>query len=566
METKKAGIQRKLLKSFVTVAILASIAGIASAVLLKLVDTQYSEAIIKYGFIQGDIGKALSCFGRVDGNIHDAVSYQIQEDIATAQNNVEKYSADMPGYLDAIEKNLSEEEVKDKLDVIRDAWEEYKAIAITLMTEGNTTDASKTQAVQVRLVSELDPLYVLILDNLNSLMDTKVTEGNEISGNLTLLGLIALAGVTILVFAAFCVSIRMGISISRGIANPLKACAERLLLLSNGNLTDPVPEIKSQDEIGQLADATKVIVNALTSIIVDEEYVLAEMAAGNFNVDTKMEAIYIGDFKPLLVSIRSIIEQLNDTLGKIRESSGQVALASGQMAEGAQTLAEGASDQASSIEELLATVTEVTEKVTANAQNAIKASRQAQEVGEEAQVSNRQMGEMTDAMERISETSKQIAAIINTIDSIASQTNLLSLNAAIEAARAGEAGKGFAVVADEIRELANQSSDAASNTRTLISASIAEVQSGSQIAERTAHALNSVTEGIRNIVEIAQSVGEASNQQAASMQQIDAGIEQINSVIQSNSATAEESSATSEEMSAQAENLNGLISQFKLRK
>ena len=146
------------------------------------------------------------------------------------------------------------------------------------------------------------------------------------------------------------------------------------------------------------------------------------------------------------------------------------------------------------------------------------------------------MSVMVEAMNRISETSEKIGSVITEIEDIASQTNLLSLNASIEAARAGEAGKGFAVVADQIRTLAEQSAKSAVNTRELIEESIREIEVGNKAAERTEKVLVEVVEAIHQLADI----------------------------IQSNSATAEETSATSEELSAQATSMDEIVARFSL--
>ena len=168
-------------------------------------------------------------------------------------------------------------------------------------------------------------------------------------------------------------------------------------------------------------------------------------------------------------------------------------------------------------------------------------------------------------MERINATSKEIANIIAEIEDIASQTNLLSLNASIEAARAGEAGKGFAVVADQIGKLASDSADSAVNTKRLIENSINEIQLGNEITAKTTTAIESVISGIKELAESTKEISELSEVQADSMRQLELGVEQISEVIQNNSAAAQETSATSQELSAQSDSLEDLVGQFQLK-
>lgn len=354
---------------------------------------------------------------------------------------------------------------------------------------------------------------------------------------------------------------RIGISLGE----PINKCADRLRLLADGDLETPLPAIKTENETMILAESTRIIVERMNQIIGDMAYLLEEMAGGNFAVKSKIgEAAYVGAFKDLLISIRTLNGDLRTTLREIYEASKQVEAGASQMAESAQSLAEGATDQAGSVEELLATVSEVVGHVTENTKATDNAHERTNEVAKEAKISQDRMHDLTAAMNRIEETSNEISNIIENIEDIASQTNLLSLNAAIEAARAGEAGKGFAVVADQIRKLAEQSAQSAIDTRKLIEASISEVDNGGVITKDTAEYLDRVMEGLDEILSAVGDVRQASDRQAAAMQEIEIGVSQISSVVENNSAAAQETSATSEELSAQSESLNSLVDQFKL--
>ena len=164
--------------------------------------------------------------------------------------------------------------------------------------------------------------------------------------------------------------------------------------------------------------------------------------------------------------------------------------------------------------------------------------QQAKQYAGEADQSKNQMQSMIDTMSRINESSNKIGNIITDIENIASQTNLLSLNASIEAARAGEAGRGFAVVAEQIRQLAEQSTQSAVDTRELIEASLKEIEEGNQAVERVSTSLEEVIDGIKQIAETSKRLSDNSKDQAEAMKQAEEGVNQISEVVQSNSATA----------------------------
>lgn len=368
----------------------------------------------------------------------------------------------------------------------------------------------------------------------------------------------------LIVLISIVVAVFMVRRLADNIGTPIYQCAERLSALAKGDLHSEVPPISSQDETLILANATQDIVTDMKKIIGDVDYILGEMSDNNFGVHSKARESYIGDFKGILEAVRKIKYSLTDTINHIKESSEQVGLGSTQLADGAQSLAEGATDQAASVQELLATVNDVAEQVQRNTEHALSMNKKTMEIGEQANASSAYINEMTKAMGKISEASMQISNIIQTIEEIADQTNLLSLNASIEAARAGEAGRGFAVVAGEIGHLANQCTDAVEDTRKLIQAALSEVESGNRIADEMANVLQGVIEGMDEIVKAVEAVTENSNEQNVSMQQVNDAIEIISEVVQTNSAAAEQTSATSQELSAQATELNDMIDKFQL--
>lgn len=361
----------------------------------------------------------------------------------------------------------------------------------------------------------------------------------------------AIAAITALIFA-------------NKIANPIVYCSERIVKLSEGDLTSDVPVVSSRDETKKLADATYTVVTELNNIFKDIERILEEISNGNLAVNSREnQQYYVGDYKQLVEYIELIKDRLSDTMYQINTAGEQVSAGSEQVSFGAQSLSQGATEQASSIEELAATIELIADQIKENASQAEAASHKTNAAGSEMQDAISRMNDLVSAMNDISRSSDETKKIIKTIEDIAFQTNILSLNAAVEAARAGAAGKGFAVVADEVRNLAGKSAEAAQNTTALIESTVATIQKGTSLVGEVADKMAAVSVAAGAVADINEKISEASRDTADSITQITVGVEQISEVVQSNSATAEESAAASEELSGQANMLKDLISQFK---
>lgn len=552
-------IQKRLILCFVIVVIMASISGALGVILLIRSDQNYSNALIENGFSQGEIGAFNTYLNKGGAVVRDIIVLTEEADIQASLKEMEEIQANTTEAFEALKVNCQTpkeleyiKEIEQKLPQYRKLREEVAALGL----------ANQNEEALALFRNEARPILNEIMNAADGLKELNVTLGNEVSSALTAQSNITVIIILSVIALTVFVSIIFAVKIAKSFSEPILKVRDASMQLAQGKL-DIQMEIDTTDEIGEMANSFAAAAAMMKGIIQDASRCLSEIAANNFDVSTKAD--FKGDFRDIRVALETIVESLSQTMRQINEASSQVALGAVQMSESAQSLAEGATDQAGAVEELTATIENVTAQTQTSAENAIKSYEQAKEYEQEAEIGNEEMKQLILAMENISETSKKIENIIAEIEDIASQTNLLSLNASIEAARAGEAGRGFAVVADQIGKLASDSARSAVNTRGLIGSAINEVETGNQITLKTSEALEKVIAGIKTLAEDSKKSSEMSSMQAEAMRQVEQGVEQISTVIQTNSAAAQETSATSEELSAQSENLKALVEQFTLK-
>ncbi len=336
-----------------------------------------------------------------------------------------------------------------------------------------------------------------------------------------------------------------------------------LVAIAQGDLSKKVERTKRKDEIGILQNAAASLSVTLSDIIGVSNYALQQIAEYNL-VFEKMKS-YPGEFNTLAESVNSIQEMLRNLIMSVQQSSSEVASGSRQLENAAEMLSQGTASQAEAIQGIVTDVENITERINSNSKNGTVINQRLVNLDTEIQSSNNQMTELVHAIRDIEEMSADILRIVETIDGIAFQTHILSLNASVEAARAGENGKGFVVVAEEVGKLANLSTESSTQTAELLEACIRAVNIAKEKSECTFQSLKSIVSDSAEISTAFEEISRDTLEQANSSNEIRMKVNKISDVVQSNMATAEETASSTEELSGQAVSLSNLIKQFRVR-
>ena len=488
-----------------------------------------------------------------------AVMNSCEEEIKKLESQIQDTDAKLEAIMSA---NSKAQKGQDDYEVANAAWKKYRGASdeiLQLSREGKQQEASKLMTGEVyEDYKSFSKKLTILRDKFQVELDQAKTMANVCT--VIIFIVIVAAGLAIAV-----VTTMIGKIITNSITEPVKQIDAAVASLRKGELSNvEMLTYESEDELGDTIRNLKEAMGILADYVSEISVEVKAIAQGDLTRNGDDITDFLGDFSELKTSLLYILKRFNSTLTEISNLAEQVSSNSSEVENASKSLADGATEQAGVIEELNATIDTVVDLAADTAKETQSASARVKASADKANEEKEKMNDLLMEMEHITEISKEIGNIITDIEDIASQTNLLSLNASIEAARAGEAGKGFAVVADQIGKLAADSAKSAVNTRDLIDKTLVEIEKGNTITRTTADAFNQIIADMESFAELAENTMEKANSQAESLEQIGQGIEQLSGVVQGNAASSEENTAISINLAEGAAKMHDRVNIFKL--
>ena len=488
-----------------------------------------------------------------------AVMNSCEEEIKKLESQIQDTDAKLDAIMSA---NSKAQKGQADYEAASKGWEKYRAASdeiLKLSREGKQREASRL------MIGEVYEEYKVFTEKLTILRDEFQAELDRAKTMANVCTVIIFIVIVAAGLAIAVVTTLIGRIITNSITEPVEQIEAAVASLRKGELSNvEMLTYESEDEFGDTIRNLKEAMGILADYVSEISVEVKAIAQGDLTRNGDDITDFLGDFSELKTSLLYILKRFNSTLTEISNLAEQVSSNSSEVENASKSLADGATEQAGVIEELNATIDTVVNLAADTAKETQSASARVKASANKANEEKEKMNDLLMEMGHITEISKEIGNIITDIEDIASQTNLLSLNASIEAARAGEAGKGFAVVADQIGKLAADSAKSAVNTRDLIDKTLVEIEKGNTITRTTADAFNQIIADMESFAELAENTMEKANSQAESLEQIGQGIEQLSGVVQGNAASSEENTAISINLAEGAAKMHDRVNIFKL--
>lgn len=481
----------------------------------------------------------------------------------------------------------------EELAAVETAWGVFKGEALDLMRMAERADTLDDAQRDVGSRARLSDIRA----SLESILETE--QGELVARQEERTEAFAAAQTGLLAGGALAlgISVLMGWLLSRMIASPVVAMTEAMRRLSEGDKTIDIPAVGRGDELGQMASAVQAFKDAAIALDNanaesarmeaaaaeerrkneearaaaerEQTMVVDALALGldklaHGNLTHRVTDRFAGKYEKLKDDFNLAIERLQEAMKVIASNAQGMKSGAGEVSTAADDLSRRTEQQAATLEETAAALDQITATVRRTAESANAANGAVATARDDAERSGAVVRDAVSAMSEIESSSRQISQIIGVIDEIAFQTNLLALNAGVEAARAGEAGRGFAVVAQEVRALAQRSSEAAKEIKTLISASSQQVETGVDLVNRTGVSLQGIVTKVAEINALVSEIASSAQEQSTGLSQVNTAVNQMDQVTQQNAAMVEQSTAASHSLAQEADELAKLVGRFEI--
>ncbi|NKJ41013.1 methyl-accepting chemotaxis protein [Novosphingobium sp. SG720] len=478
---------------------------------------------------------------------------------ADSRKDVDGNIGDMKDSMAAAKAELDDSE-DAVVDQVGQKFETYIALVNQAFANGQVDHATLTRAEAVG--DELD-------DTIEKIRNPVIAKAEAVAQQQTMLAWVTLAvtGAISLVIGAF--SFLLARRVRGSISGELGELASTIARITQGHYNTSVPFDDRHDDIGQLARAAvnlretskareeadhemRELVNAMVSA-------LDRLAQGDLTVTMPQVS---PAFAKLRTDFNGAVKALHDAISSVSIAAAAIENGAREIDAASDDLSIRSEAQAADLSAASVKLGEVTVTVKDTANSATEAAGVVSTAVREAGEGGQTIREAVAAMGNIEKASDEISQIISVIDGITFQTNLLALNAGVEAARAGEAGKGFAVVASEVRALAQRSSDAASQIRSLIESSGREVSGGVQLVRRAGEAFTAIGQRIAQITALVERIRDGSENQSESLGTINVAVSGMDRTTQQNAAMVEQATAAAKSLATEARQLTDLVDRF----